>query len=449
MSETTTTDLLDYAVPVGRKLLPNHSIGWPGVSKQKFFKKIGYEPHPGQTPFHNSLARFRILFAGARFGKSCCAAREVEPLIVTPNTRGWIVAPSYELGEREFRYIYEDLIVKLELPTTECSYNIRQGNYIIRFPWNSIVQVKSAMKESTLLGEELDWVIMAEAAEMRPTVWSRYIRMRLFTRKGIAIFATSPKGFGWVFKKSQLGNRDSSRSKEEEGKWETFYGNSTDNPHNQDSVDREEMSEEDYSEQVEGIPAAKGGRCFSEFLSNIHVKPCTKLVLGARHRFRFFNGIDFGYTHPFVCLWGARDSDGNWYIYREYIQAKRLISDHIKHIKQVNKEKIEARYADPAQPEDRMAMAEKGLDTIKANKEIEQGIRSIKKLLIEKHPRTPSGRKLTIDPSCQGLIVALEDVVWAESKDSVKEVYIDEGCDPLDALRYMIHTAETAGAWGF
>lgn len=47
--------------------------------------------------------------------------------------------------------------------------------------------------------------------------------------------------------------------------------------------------------------------------------------------------VDFGYTHPFVCLWAAIDPDGRFYIYRQIYKTKTLVEDHAKVIKAVSK----------------------------------------------------------------------------------------------------------------
>jgi phage terminase large subunit len=40
--------------------------------------------------------------------------------------------------------------------------------------------------------------------------------------------------------------------------------------------------------------------------------------------------VDFGYTHAFVCLFGAVDPDGRLYVYREVHHTKRLVEDHTR-----------------------------------------------------------------------------------------------------------------------
>lgn len=46
-----------------------------------------------------------------------------------------------------------------------------------------------------------------------------------------------------------------------------------------------------------------------------------------------FRAIDFGYTNPFSCLWGALDEDRRLYIYREVYGVQRLVRDwaHLIH----------------------------------------------------------------------------------------------------------------------
>ena len=46
--------------------------------------------------------------------------------------------------------------------------------------------------------------------------------------------------------------------------------------------------------------------------------------------------IDFGFTHPFVCLWAAEDPDGRLYIYRQIYKTKTLVEDHAREIKRVS-----------------------------------------------------------------------------------------------------------------
>ena len=46
------------------------------MKQEEFFHLLKYAPHAGQLKFHDSDARFKVLIAGARFGKSLASAKE-------------------------------------------------------------------------------------------------------------------------------------------------------------------------------------------------------------------------------------------------------------------------------------------------------------------------------------------------------------------------------------
>lgn len=164
-----------------------------GLINRKLWKLIGYEPHDKQYEFHASNARFKVPVCGRRWGKSRGAAAEVEPLILGEKpTRGWIVGPEYKIGEKEFRYLWQDLIIELKLPklgvVTKKAYNVRTGEMYIELKNGSRVDVMSADHPDSLVGEGLDWVIVSEAAKQSPHVWEKYLSPALADHHGVGIF---------------------------------------------------------------------------------------------------------------------------------------------------------------------------------------------------------------------------------------------------------------------
>jgi PBSX family phage terminase large subunit len=93
--------------------------------------------------------------------------------------------------------------------------------------------------------------------------------------------------------------------------------------------------------------------------------------------------IDFGYTHPFVCLWAAMDPDGRLYIYRQHYHTKMLVEDHARIIKAVSH--WGEKHGDPLpraiicdhDAEDRMTLERHlGLYTTAAHKTVSDGIQA-------------------------------------------------------------------------
>ncbi|MGB0890273.1 MAG: hypothetical protein ACPGWS_08320, partial [Solirubrobacterales bacterium] len=128
------------------------------------------------------------------------------PVIET--MRGWVVCPNYDLA-KEHEYFYQDLVERG--PDMKWGYEVRrgkknanQGDMEIVLYWGknqrgedveSVIQVRTSANEKSLQSEELDWVILSEAAELDESVWTKY----LATRATRSIFPTTPKvGAGWI-----------------------------------------------------------------------------------------------------------------------------------------------------------------------------------------------------------------------------------------------------------
>jgi len=178
------------------------------IDKWKYFELINHKPHTRQKLFHSSEVRFKVPVCGRRFGKTVMGARELEPILMTPGKRVWIVGPTYDLGEKEFRIIWNDMIIKLGMGkerSVKRSYAKKQGDLSIEFPWGTRLEVRSADRPENLVGEGLDYVIMSEAAKHVEETWNRFIRPALTDKRGSATFSTTPEGQNWIYKLWKMG----------------------------------------------------------------------------------------------------------------------------------------------------------------------------------------------------------------------------------------------------
>ncbi len=174
-----------------------------------YFNSVGYKPFREQWTYHNSDARFRFSACGRRFGKSTMAARDVIPrYLLKPDKRVWCVGPTYDLSEKEFRVIWNDLIIKKRFgrdKRVKKAYNKRSGDMFITLPWQTTVECRSAEHPDLLVGEALDHVIMCEAAKHKKETWDRFIRPSLADKRGSADFPSTPEGFNWFYESWQFG----------------------------------------------------------------------------------------------------------------------------------------------------------------------------------------------------------------------------------------------------
>ena len=62
------------------------------------------------------------------------SAKDIEPELFLPKRFYWIVGPSYDLGEKEFRIIWNDVMVKQGLfkdRRIKKAYNVKSGSMFI------------------------------------------------------------------------------------------------------------------------------------------------------------------------------------------------------------------------------------------------------------------------------------------------------------------------------
>jgi len=171
------------------------------LNKDALFRDLGYEPHPGQREVHESTASRRIVACGVRWGKSLCAAMEALAAAMEPQARsvGWVVGPTYDLADKIFREIV--IVVAERLRHRIVSLKDSERRLLIRNMAGGLSEIrgKSADNPISLLGEGLDWVIVDEAARMKPLIWESHLSQRLVDKRGWALLISTPKGKGWFY----------------------------------------------------------------------------------------------------------------------------------------------------------------------------------------------------------------------------------------------------------
>lgn len=147
--------------------------------------------HPGQLEVHNNPARFKVLAAGRRWGKTRLGVNECIGVAVD-GKRAWWVSPSYKTSEVGWRPLRQ---LTRKIPGAE----IRLADRMVILPGGGFVAVRSADNPDSLRGEGLDFVVMDECAFMQPEAWKEAIRPALSDRQGRALFISTPRGRNWFW----------------------------------------------------------------------------------------------------------------------------------------------------------------------------------------------------------------------------------------------------------
>jgi hypothetical protein len=298
------------------------------LSKQALFKKIGYEPHPQQILYHNSTARFRLPNCGRRFGKSTMAGRDLEARLFAPNRLFWIVGPTYDLGEKEFRVVWHDLIVQQQLgkdKTIKRAYNKKQGHMFIQFPWNTRVEVRSADHPENLVGDALDWVIMSEAAKHKPETWERFIRPALADRRGGADFPTTPEGYNWLYDLWMYG-QDPEVPEYESWRFPS-WANTAIYPDGENDPEirllRKTMSPEGFLQEIGADFGSFVGKIYPEWDVQRHVSS-----VKFNPAWPNFIAFDWGYTNPLAAIEFQISPSDEIFVWREHYKSYTRVEEH-------------------------------------------------------------------------------------------------------------------------
>lgn len=188
---------------------------------------------------------------------------------------------------------------------------------------------------------------------------------------------------------------------------------------------------------LNGVWRDNDGAVYSEFDEDIHtVEPFRIPADWTRVR-----SIDFGFTNPFVCLWGAVDHDGRLYIYRELYRNRTLTAVNAETILEMSgDEKFLFTVADH-DAEERAELNQRGVPTVAARKDVIQGIQLVKQRLV---PDSSGKPRVFFFRNLKNILNEMYAYEWLPASEgrNAKEEPRKENDHAMDALRYMIRALE-------
>ena len=427
-----------------------------------WFDVNDYDPHSGQMPLHLSDARYRILIAGTRGGKSRAAGEEIPLYLFAGATRVWIVGQTYALTEKEFRYVKDRMtspqayaLFHGNSPIDKLHYNARGGDMYLRTKWGAEVFCISLEKaEVGAMGEEVDLIVLSETALMkRPkSVYQRILRGRLASRIGDLIIPTTPAGKtnphdkdGWLFDMFQKG------LDVDQPNYFSFQFPSWTNPSFRDDPYeiRSEMDPKIFAEQYEGKFMVISGAVFSRFNPKLHVLKPFKMP---KHWYRV-EGIDPGFSGKFVWLGGGISETGSIFITDEYSDEKTDFETRAKVIQSIRGEhygvpgdlanyairknnSLVRTYVDSADPQAILELSKLGVPGIPANKkDILVSVSRVQRRLRYAAAAPPT---IYVTSNCTETIEALQFHSWGDkTTQDIRRPANDKWKHWGDVIRYI------------
>lgn len=286
------------------KLLPQRQ------ATQRVFR-IPLKLHPAQATVDASSARFKILRAGRKFGKTKYGQKKTLDWLGAPNSVVWYIGPTY----KQTKLIVWNEFKRL-IPTEALARKPNETDLIFTLKNGSEAYLMGGDEPDSIRGPAPTAVILEEAAFHKGHIWAEVIRPALTVHRAPALFISTPKGFNWF---KDLEDDAKIRIRNGDPEWAVFHYTVYDNPY----IAREEIEaarkdcdsdlvwRQEYMAEFE----SSVGRVFNSFSDDRHVG---KVFLPNRG-VRTARSIDWGQRDDTACLWGYV-ADRKLYVYREHLE---------------------------------------------------------------------------------------------------------------------------------
>lgn len=217
--------------------------------------QLNVQLFPWQQKVWNSPARFKVVAAGRRTGKSRLAAwMLIVNALQTERGHVFYVAPT----QGQARDIMWSTLLEL-------GHTVVKGSHInnlqITLINGATISLKGADRPETMRGVSLKFLVLDEYADIKPQVWEQILRPALADQKGNALFIGTPMGrnhFYDLYQHACLGEDETF-----EGWHFTSYDNPTLDPAEIEAA-KKSMSSFAFRQEFMASFEAQGGELFKE-----------------------------------------------------------------------------------------------------------------------------------------------------------------------------------------
>jgi hypothetical protein len=251
---------------------------------------------PPQWTVFNSDARFRILVAGRRFGKTYLALVELCRAAWKSGRLAWYVGPTYKQAKR----IAWKPLKQLTRPYWASQPN--ETDLRVELITGGTICLRGADNRDSLRGDGLDFLVLDEYASIAREAWPEVLRPALADKQGGALFIGTPRGYNHFY--------DLYQKAQDQPNWATFQYTTEEGG----NVAREELEsatheldERTYRQEFQAsFENLTAGMVYYAFDRTRNVEPWRY-----NPRIPLFWSLDFN-INPMCSVIGQRDGD---YVY--------------------------------------------------------------------------------------------------------------------------------------
>ena len=392
--------------------------------------------HPGQFDVYSNPARFKVMVAGRRSGKTHLARTILKKQAGYKNNKHvWYIAPTYRQAKQiMWRELKDSVPRNWVAKSNETNLEIDLKN-------KSRIRLKGADNPDTLRGVALDYVVFDEVQDIDPYVWNAVIAPTLATTGGGALFTGTPKSFGFLYDLYQKGQDKEELARGLWKSWQSTTASSPFVPTQEIEVARRDLDPMLFEQEYMATFLSMTGVVYHAFDRTEHVgdykfDPSLPIWIGQ----------DFNVNPMSAIIMQYHEDSGEIWVVDEVVQFK---SDTLKCYEEIERRYFRWRdntlvFPDPAGDSGQHARGETSLDIIR-----EKGYKNIH--YHRQHPpvrdrvncvnrmlRNARGDvRFRVDRSCKQTIASFEQTMWKEDKVEIEKKSSMEHA--TDALGYCVH----------
>lgn len=391
--------------------------------------------HAGQMKVFKSRARFKVVCAGRRWGKSMLSISLITKYAMKARRqRVWYIAPTYQMARQilwdELKQTINDRYV-LKTNDTTMTMILKNG---------SEIALKGADKPDTLRGVALHFVVLDEFQDMKPETWTKVIRPTLSSTRGGALIIGTPKGFSAFYDLWKMGQDPEMVRRGQWESWQYTTAMSPFVPEDEIEAARADLDPKSFMQEYEASFTTMSGRVYYPFERETHVKLCP-----FNPKLPIWVGQDFN-IDPMSAVVLQPQPNGEIWVVDEIVLHSSNTEEACDELERKFwrwKQQITV-YPDPAGAHRQHARGESDLDIFrekgfvridhpKKHPAIADRVNAVNRLL-----RAANGAvRLYVDPSCRTTIESFEQVLY---KPGTRDIDKAAGVEHItDALGYPIH----------
>lgn len=396
--------------------------------------------HRNQQLVHDTPARFKVIVAGRRWGKTAfCKIQLILEAARKPGSLIWYVAPTYSMAQD---IMWAQLLAAI--PRSWLAKKPHDTKLTIWLKNGAVIQLKGADKPDSLRGRGVDLVVLDEYQDFKLGTWDDVLFPLLADRAGRAIIIGTPKAYNHLYelyRRGQDKKDDGTPVHPDWASWQFPTSTSPFIPKKELDTARANMDERSFKQEFEASFETMSGRVYYAFDRNTHVgdfpfDPNNYIIVGQDFNVDPMSSVILQYKKDTGEIWAVDEIVLNQSNTQETIdEIERRYFRLFPHRVVVFPDPAGGNRSSARGESDLQIFREKGITRIHYHKKhpfVSDRINAVNSML-----KSADGTiRLRVDRKCKKLIESLEQVIYKPGTRDVDKSQNNEHI--TDALGYPI-----------